>query len=1230
MHADDNGHGTGTLTLPSNLEHSMLSAKIVDIVNSEGIKYEHASKGSNYTVSVDSSDNALNETVHVNLPGIGGITGIAGMNENGELHVTENGQDVGYFYVSNSELCFKQTSAFHHSHSSVGAFARTLQVTDGKATHDVVVNVAIEDSRPEAARIVRVAGSDKATADHPNNVFDAATQGTDGTATVKGISFSADGNPAALGTAAGDGQGYATFTDEHGYVTLHINAEGKYFCTVNPNNQPEGVTRSSFYYTIQDNDGSESTAELAFLIGSPIMHAKEASSLVDASGTVRTTTYAPVKGTLREGSISVSDFHVESVEISIDASGYVSPSTKQIDMTGHEFKVISNTTSQDGKSIIVQTNYGKLTVDTDNGNYSFTIDEDVANALPEGYQITPQITFTETIKGVTATQKGYLIIEGSNDSGTLWEGGAGTPYNNELYIDAKAEGANTVDSEYHAINHAKLKASQTVSGKTYKDLNHADTDTGENATALSRADAWLAFKLEDPDLGDELTFKASLVEFGDDNIGTYSTLQNKTTLAEPMRSYREFIDANPESDFTVAFAKEWNDFTARYTEEQVEHMLFCKTDLGVLVVSQDAVQHQELGVANNAPAYWMTFIVDSDSADVRQMAEGAGNDSNNNGATLKFIFSAQDESGKDVRIYFGNGDKGTVTKNLYVHTYGSNDAPEMILGTGTFTVHDDDVSNYAKELTGSNNNDKEEHTIKVELGDGRIGTGTLGNGTVNLKDASGKVIFKLDSKKSTTDGTDYELSNLRDAGGSKLYGEASITVTDYRKASAVHSVKLSNGAIFETDQNVTLSMGSSQTGALYGGAGNDMLTGNKFNDNLWGGKGSDTLDGGAGNDRLYGGAGNDTLKGGAGNDVLIGGQDSDILKGGEGNDALFADGTADLQSLVADTANAETLIGYLDGKGDETLEAFAETYGGDAAGAVGSLLEGGAGSDLMFGGAGNDVLVGGTDADRLFGGAGDDMLIGAGGDASAAALQAQLAGKTNDQMEDLLETDATLSGGSNPEGGSLYGGEGDDILIGTAGSDSLSGGAGSDRLFGGAGSDTMQGGAGDDEMFGGSGNDALYGGAGKDLLRGGAGNDFLDGGAGNDRIEGGAGNDLILFDNEDTFIAGGDDFDILLGSDDSLFDALADGNKEIDVDAAIVTDLNLTNMNQLDDVLGLHLGNGGLEFSLTNDATKPGWHAADTPEALLGLEGETWTAYSHTNDDGLEDATLVVLSTTNA
>src|SRR5262245_12186216 len=79
---------------------------------------------------------------------------------------------------------------------------------------------------------------------------------------------------------------------------------------------------------------------------------------------------------------------------------------------------------------------------------------------------------------------------------------------------------------------------------------------------------------------------------------------------------------------------------------------------------------------------------------------------------------------------------------------------------------------------------------------------------------------------------------------------------------------------------------------VFGQGGNDTITINETNGpmpaaNLFGGAGNDTLTGGSGNDMLFGQSGNDTLLGKGGNDLLFGGDDNDTLTGGDGNDQMF-------------------------------------------------------------------------------------------------------------------------------------------------------------------------------------------------------------------------------------------------------------------------------------------------------------------------------------------------------
>lgn len=66
---------------------------------------------------------------------------------------------------------------------------------------------------------------------------------------------------------------------------------------------------------------------------------------------------------------------------------------------------------------------------------------------------------------------------------------------------------------------------------------------------------------------------------------------------------------------------------------------------------------------------------------------------------------------------------------------------------------------------------------------------------------------------------------------------------------------------------------------IFGGTGNDTLSGGSRVDRIYGGHNNDRISGGGGNDRLYGGAGSDVLLGDAGSNVACGGPGADTVDG---------------------------------------------------------------------------------------------------------------------------------------------------------------------------------------------------------------------------------------------------------------------------------------------------------------------------------------------------------------
>jgi Ca2+-binding RTX toxin-like protein len=277
---------------------------------------------------------------------------------------------------------------------------------------------------------------------------------------------------------------------------------------------------------------------------------------------------------------------------------------------------------------------------------------------------------------------------------------------------------------------------------------------------------------------------------------------------------------------------------------------------------------------------------------------------------------------------------------------------------------------------------------------------------------------------------------------------------------------------------------------VYGGAGNDVITGNGTANLLEGGGGNDRLFGLDQGDQLKGNTGDDYLDGGAANDDLRGGDGNDILVGGAGSVSLgdYLDGGADI-----DTASFKTsALGV-------TVNLLADTAeGGDAANDELDNIE-----NLL--GSGKDDILTGDDTDNVIeGGGGNDTLVGNLGIDTLSYASATIAVTVSLALQGGVQStkgagNDTASGFENLTGGSasdkLTGDIETNVIRGGGGNDIIDGGGESDTLYGDAGNDTLQGGLGDDELFGGDGNDVLNGGDGQNKFTGGAGVDTINGNA---------------------------------------------------------------------------------------------------------------------------------------
>lgn len=107
----------------------------------------------------------------------------------------------------------------------------------------------------------------------------------------------------------------------------------------------------------------------------------------------------------------------------------------------------------------------------------------------------------------------------------------------------------------------------------------------------------------------------------------------------------------------------------------------------------------------------------------------------------------------------------------------------------------------------------------------------------------------------------------------------------------------------------------------------------------------------------------------------------------------------------------------------------------------------------------------------------------------------------------------------------IWGGAGNDTIIGGPRNDTIFGNLGKDYIDGGAGNDLLHGNGGHDNVVGNVGHDRVFGDAGRDLLESGPGADRVFGGIDHDIVAGGAGPDTMYGEHGGDTITGGGGYD---------------------------------------------------------------------------------------------------------
>jgi hypothetical protein len=134
--------------------------------------------------------------------------------------------------------------------------------------------------------------------------------------------------------------------------------------------------------------------------------------------------------------------------------------------------------------------------------------------------------------------------------------------------------------------------------------------------------------------------------------------------------------------------------------------------------------------------------------------------------------------------------------------------------------------------------------------------------------------------------------------------------------------------------------------------------------------------------------------------------------------------------------------------------------------------------------------------------AGDEVLLQPGIELEACGFHIVVGTEGDDQI-DLSDSPLPALVFGGPGDDELMGSAYDDLVFGANGDDVLHGGpGGADMVWGGRGDDTLEGGDEQDSMLGGPGDDALCGGEGHDIVDAGSGRDTVCAGSEEDEVRG--------------------------------------------------------------------------------------------------------------------------------
>ena len=412
------------------------------------------------------------------------------------------------------------------------------------------------------------------------------------------------------------------------------------------------------------------------------------------------------------------------------------------------------------------------------------------------------------------------------------------------------------------------------------------------------------------------------------------------------------------------------------------------------------------------------------------------------------------------------------------------------------------------------------------------------------------------------------------------------------------------------DEVENASSGQKGDDGLFGGVGNDILFGGAGDDYLSGnGKIPDSKNGQTGftdSDILLGGSGNDIIVFDANDKIIDGGNDNDILLAGSDCTVSLKEMLANNGSINAKVFNIEVLLKSTKTRIVENLgitsHASLLTYG---------IILGENG--LKLDGSRWTLFTEDREGYKTYRSNDGALEIQTKLDVDDASWETADKAPAPDGSEDL----ATAGLVPADDGGE------DAVPDGEAQLFAMRQGAGTEEDGDNAGPAASAPSAGRaapsvKNVIEGDGDEpnTLFGTDGDDVIIGGSANDFIDGGAGSDTIYAGDGNDLIVYDANDYLIDGGEGIDFLLAGDAqaSLGELLGNGDAangpmvhNVEVLLKGVDTTSLTSMDKLAEKFGLRLEKGeDGQDRLMVDTDQ--WTRGDTADGVT-----TWTNNADAN-----------------